>query len=93
MLASAAQLDPVSQTLVHREMIYGSFSNNALISQKLKEILAAGDSYHKLDYTIVEALDMIASKLARIVNGKYHPDNFVDIAGYATLVLQENGSN
>jgi hypothetical protein len=34
-----------------------------------------------------EALDMIASKIARIVIGDYdHVDSWVDIAGYATLV-------
>jgi hypothetical protein len=35
----------------------------------------------------IEALDMIASKIARIVNGNPdHVDSWVDIAGYAQLV-------
>ena len=40
-----------------------------------------------LDADQVEALDMIATKIARILNGNPdHVDSWIDIAGYATLV-------
>lgn len=73
--------------LNQRGDIYGSFQDNAIIAQDLKAILAEGASYSQLSSTVKEFLDMTASKLARIVNGQYHSDNFVDIAGYATLVV------
>ena len=41
----------------------------------------------ELDDDQIEALDMIASKIARVVNGNpNHIDSWIDIAGYATLV-------
>ena len=39
------------------------------------------------DMDQAEAIDMIFSKLARILNGDpNYADNWIDIAGYATLV-------
>lgn len=90
---SVGQPDPVREILKIRGDIYGSFQDNAVIAQDLKAILAEGASYSQLSSTTKEFLDMTASKLARIVNGQYHSDNFVDIAGYATLVVDAHGSN
>jgi hypothetical protein len=37
-----------------------------------------------------ESLDMICNKMSRIVNGNpYYDDSWVDIAGYATLVVKQ----
>jgi len=37
-----------------------------------------------------ESLDMIANKIARILNGNYYyDDSWRDISGYATLALME----
>jgi hypothetical protein len=50
----------------------------------------------ELDSDQLEALDMIAHKIARILNGDpNYADNWIDIAGYATLVANrlEKGEN
>lgn len=67
---------------------YGVFKNHAAISQEIKGAifrnLRAG---HDLAPDQTEALEMIAHKIARIINGDPHyEDSWRDIAGYATLV-------
>ena len=68
---------------------YGTFVNNAATSQALKRLMAEhlAKQEQKLDDDQWEAMEMIAHKLARIINGDpdYH-DNWADIAGYAKLV-------
>lgn len=77
----------VDEVLDERGTNYGSFSGVARHSQQLKHWFKQGDSYHKLSPDQKEALDMIASKLARIVNGDpEYADSWIDIAGYAKLV-------
>jgi sulfur carrier protein ThiS len=39
---------------------------------------------------MLESLDMIANKIARIVNGDpYYKDSWQDIAGYAQLIVNK----
>ncbi len=67
-----------------RGEVYGDFDKNALTAQSIKKIMD-----RNYQATISESLDMIASKLARIRNGdEYHLDNWIDIAGYAQLVVK-----
>lgn len=79
----------VNEMLAGREARYGSFEGHAEISQTLKHTIwtfAAKRGKHiKTDQA--EALDMIAHKIARILNGDpNYADNWIDLAGYATLV-------
>lgn len=78
----------VTDTLTTREGQYGKFSDNARVAQEVSEVLRSGASWHsRLSYTQREALEMIAHKMARIVNGDPdYADSWHDIAGYATLV-------
>lgn len=70
--------------LVEREKTHGAFENTAEIAQKLKSVLEF--NRRSRDNRTNEALDMIASKLARIVSGNSKfKDHFDDIAGYAKL--------
>ena len=68
---------------------YGTFADNASTSQAIKRVMAQHLAKHnkELDDDQWEAMEMIAHKLARIINGDpdYH-DNWADIAGYAKLV-------
>jgi hypothetical protein len=48
---------------------YGEFKTHAEITQKIKEALFGGASFAYLEYDQKEALEMIAHKLGRIVNG------------------------
>ena len=67
---------------------YGSFSAKASWLQGLKASMRCTDSWDKLAPAEQEALDDITVKMARILYGKPVRDNWVDIAGYATLALE-----
>ena len=61
----------------------------ARAAQELKDVIRArmGAKWTALADDQKEALEMIAHKVARIVNGDPHyADSWVDIAGYAKLV-------
>lgn len=78
---------PVSVTLEERGETYGSYACNARIAQQLKAVLTSGQNFSGLSMVERESLDMICSKMARVVNGKHHIDNWRDIASYAELVM------
>ena len=79
----------VNEMLAEREDRYGAFENHAARSQAIKEVLVGGtSSWFKMEPFQREAAEMIAHKLARIMNGDpYYADNWTDIAGYAQLVV------
>ena len=75
--------------LAERGSRYGTFVGHAEIAQELKRSMAnhLAKRSKTLDDDQWEALEMIAHKIARIINGdpNYH-DSWADIAGYAKLV-------
>lgn len=74
----------IENVLNERENTHGSFTRCAEISQKIKSLfgLYADD----LNDQQRESLEMIAVKIARILNGGHnHADSWLDIAGYAQL--------
>lgn len=74
--------------LEEREKTYGQFINNATMAQQIKVLMRKSGHWNKLAYDQCEALDVIASKIARACCGDTeYVDNWVDIAGYATLVF------
>jgi len=74
-------------TLEQRKKIYGDFQEISEISQKIKDMYYANIT-DEIDATINEAFEMIAHKLARIINGgSRYIDNWRDIAGYAQLAV------
>lgn len=85
----------IEHTLVKRGEKYGEFADQAQIGQKLKSVIALNQGWGRLTPDKKEALEMICTKIARILNGDpEYKDNWVDIAGYATLVantLKEEG--
>ena len=85
--ASVPPTDTIDAVLTERGSRYGNFEDHARITQSLKHEIRQGDSYTKMEDDMVEALDMIAHKIGRIVNGDpRYADSWVDIAGYAKLV-------
>ena len=77
----------VNEMLAGREGRYGSFQGHAKISQDIKDVMKATAVWERLQDDQIEALEMVAHKIARILNGDpNYADNWVDIAGYATLV-------
>lgn len=76
----------VDAILDERATTYGSFADVAGFAQEMKNAIRMCNN-SELDDDQIEALDMIASKIARIVNGDpNYVDSWTDIAGYATLV-------
>lgn len=79
----------VSQVLAERGTRYGRFEEHASIAQALKGTMKVCPGWQRLDADQREALEMVQHKVARILNGDpTYADNWVDIAGYSTLVAQ-----
>jgi len=77
----------VEETLGQREKRYGDYVKVAATAQWLKDIMRAGDSWSGMEPYMQESLDLIANKLARIVNGDpFYDDSWHDVSGYAKLV-------
>lgn len=76
--------------LEEREETHGDFTHVADYAQNLKRVMRGGGRFDdELSDVMRESLDVIASKIGRILSGNaYEPDHWRDIAGYATLVLQ-----
>ena len=67
---------------------YGTFSEQTLISQNLKSAMRHSPNWQKLPADMKEALEMMATKMARILNGDFtYEDNWTDVAGYAQLIV------
>ena len=76
--------------LDEREKTHGPFMATAAKAQQLKDAMRGGKNWDEMDDTQREALQMIASKIARILSGDYNEtDHWRDIAGYASLAVQE----
>lgn len=83
-------VDPTNpQSLIaDRSHTHGGFEYNAALSQEIKEIIR-GYSL-KLSPIQREALDMICTKISRILSGNpNYIDHWADIAGYATLIVND----
>ncbi|ANI79024.1 DUF6378 domain-containing protein [Sphingobium sp. EP60837] len=77
----------IAATLEERGSRYGRFDKHAAVTQGIKTVLFDCRARSSLAPDQVEALEMIAHKLGRIVNGDPdYADSWVDIAGYAKLV-------
>ena len=59
----------VNKTLDERGERYGKFSNHADLSQKLKQAMKEKATWWDLSPSQQESLEMIAHKIARILNG------------------------
>ncbi len=82
-------MSDIEETLKERGERYGEFEDHAAISQTLKDVMKDTGNYHKLCSDQKEALEMIAHKIARILNGDpNYKDSWHDIAGYATLISE-----
>ena len=73
--------------LDEREKTHGDYYRVAMMAQELKDVMRRGKNWKTLDDTQREALEMIASKIGRILSGNPHEvDHWRDIAGYAALI-------
>lgn len=82
----------IHTTLAERGKRYGDFALHASITQALKREMANTPRWRELAVEQTEALEMIAHKIGRILNGDpNYADSWHDIAGYATLVADRLG--
>lgn len=80
-------MSDINEVLTERGKRYGDFESHATITQAIKYNIRQGESFTRMEDNMVEALDMIAHKIGRIVNGDpRYADSWADIAGYAQLV-------
>jgi len=80
-------MSDITKTLIDRGDRYGRFIDNATVTQKIKRAMAESKNWDILKDDQKEALEMIAHKISRILNGDpdYH-DSWHDIIGYSKLV-------
>tara|TARA_R110000751_G_scaffold15768_6_gene50735 strand:+ start:9001 stop:9258 length:258 start_codon:yes stop_codon:yes gene_type:complete len=82
----------IEETLDAREKTHGDFGDVSAIAQAIKQ--AMREPAKRLDPDEREALEMIATKMARILCGKARAsvDSYLDIEGYARLVRERIGN-
>lgn len=77
----------IESVLKERENKYGDFTGHAKITQDLKFIMRQSPNWPLLTEDKKEALEMVAHKIGRILNGDpEYKDSWVDIEGYIHLV-------
>jgi len=85
------KIDPVhsniDDTLKERGSRYGDFKEHARITQNIKRAMVDSPNWASLSDDKREALEMLAHKVGRVLNGdpEYH-DSWHDIIGYTKLV-------
>ena len=85
---------PVNKILTEREEKYGDYADVSACAQELKSIMRKYSHWDYMRPEFRESLDLIANKIARIINGNpYHKDSWEDIAGYATLGARATASS
>jgi hypothetical protein len=77
----------IHETLKERGTRYGNYLEQTKISASLQDVMHKARDFSEMDEDQQDALEMIAVKISRILNGDpWYTDNWRDIAGYATLV-------
>lgn len=81
--------NPTETLLNEREKTHGDFRENALRAQMFKSLFRAAPNWMNMRPIQKEALDNIATKLARLLCGNHNdPEHVRDISGYCQLVLR-----
>lgn len=77
----------IDDVLEQRGQRYGDFDGHAYITQALKLVMRDTHNWDSLDDVMKEALEMVAHKIGRILNGDpTYKDSWTDIIGYVRLV-------
>jgi len=81
------KLKDINDTLNERGAKYGSFIDQGRIEQNIKTAFADSPNWATLKPDAKSALEMIATKISRILKGDPdYNDSWHDIIGYAKLV-------
>ena len=80
----------MTDILDERQKTHGDFYRVAMTAQELKDVMRRGKNWKILEDTQKEALEMVATKIARMLSGDHlYLDNVVDIIGYMTLLERQ----
>lgn len=80
----------IRDILNQRQATHGDFAATAHCAQELKAVFSAQANFAKLGPAQVESLDLLATKLARYLNGDHtDPDHLTDAIGYLQLSLDD----
>jgi len=80
----------ITETLKERGSRYGPWDTNAVVAHNIKHAFEESRNWASLEAYQSEALDLIATKISRILNGDpNYLDSWHDIIGYVKLVEQE----
>ena len=84
----------INDILDEREKTHGDFYEQAFTAQEIKTAMHKMPNWRLLPPNMHEALEMVATKIARIGNGAWHEkDHWDDCIGYLTLVARGLESN
>ena len=90
MTAKKKEATTIIEMLEERGTRYGPFAGHARITQGLKQTMRMSPKWLELNDSQLEALEMIAHKIGRILNGDpNYLDSWIDIVGYTQLVIDE----
>ena len=79
--------DPLLET---RQTTHGEFTDNARVSQALKNVFRSSGGWERLNQIEQESMDMIAMKFSRVLSGKsMQRQHWEDVVGYARLVEEK----
>lgn len=77
----------IEATLAERASNYGIFADHAAITQNIKRAMCESPNWETLSDEMKEALEMVAHKIGRILNGDpMYKDSWHDIIGYVKLI-------
>jgi len=80
----------IEAILQSREKTHGSYLVQSAMSQRLKSLIRTSPNWADMPEHMQESLEMIEHKIARVISGNaYEPDHWLDIIGYAALVVRE----
>jgi len=78
----------MSDLLNDRAKTHGDYYRTSMMAQELKDAMRRGVNWKSLDDMQRETLEMVATKIGRILSGNPHEvDHWKDIAGYAQLIV------
>lgn len=84
----------IDEILKDRGKKYGKFTGHARITQELKKAMRFHTNWEALEDDQKEALEMVAHKIGRILNGDpNYLDSWDDIIGYIKLVTDRLRGN
>ena len=80
----------IETVLAERTNTHGDYKEQAAFAQQFKRMMRAGRNWERLDFYQAQSMEAFCDKASRILAGNYNEiDHWRDVAGYATLVVQE----